>query len=54
MWNIIDGYIFQDAREVRTKNSKTIMTYFPARRFSLHRLFHGLGPVSAKGKAVWP
>lgn len=26
--NIIDGYIFQDAREVRTKNSKTITTYF--------------------------
>lgn len=26
--NIVDGYIFQDAREVRTKNSKTITTYF--------------------------
>ncbi|WP_375230382.1 site-specific integrase [Roseobacter sp. S98] len=26
--NTIDGYIFQDAREVRTKNSKTITTYF--------------------------
>jgi integrase len=26
--NIIDGYIFQDAREVRTKRSKTITTYF--------------------------
>lgn len=26
--NIIDGYVFQDAREVRTKNSKTITTYF--------------------------
>ena len=26
--NIIDGYVFQDAREVRTKGSKTITTYF--------------------------
>lgn len=26
--NIIDGYIYQDAREVRTKRSKTITTYF--------------------------
>lgn len=26
--NMIDGYVFQDARDVRTKNSKTITTYF--------------------------
>lgn len=26
--NMIDGYVFQDAREVLTKNSKTITTYF--------------------------
>jgi len=26
--NLIDGYVYQDARDVRTKNSKTITTYF--------------------------
>ena len=26
--NMIDGYVYQDAREVKTKNSKTITTYF--------------------------
>ncbi|WP_050605476.1 tyrosine recombinase XerC [Ruegeria sp. 6PALISEP08] len=26
--NLVDGYVFQDAREVRTKNSKTFTTYF--------------------------
>jgi integrase/recombinase XerD len=26
--NLIDGYVYLDAREVRTKNSKTITTYF--------------------------
>lgn len=26
--NLTDGYVYQDARDVRTKNSKTITTYF--------------------------
>ncbi|MEM9434598.1 MAG: site-specific integrase [Pseudomonadota bacterium] len=26
--NLVDGYVFQDAREVKTKNSKTFTTYF--------------------------
>ncbi len=26
--NLVDGYVFQDARQVRTKNSKTFTTYF--------------------------
>ena len=26
--NLVDGFVFQDARDVRTKNSKTITTWF--------------------------
>jgi integrase/recombinase XerD len=50
--NLFDGHIFQDAREVATKNAKTIDTWFFPIDLRLPRVLRGVGQASARGRAL--
>ena len=50
--DLIEGCVHQDAREVKTKFSKTFTTYYFPVGEEVRQIVDGMGAVSAGGQAV--